>query len=240
MKRCPQCNSVFDDSLIYCTNDGSPLAQETFVMPSQASLPPDADAEEITVIHREPVAGDPITIDIPNPNPPPIPTEQLNYQMPTAENVIPVIIEKPRNTGKYLLFLFLGLILGGGLVLAAILFSMYLSQRDAAPPNADATSRNSTTATPTASKTPTPTPVTASAKHEKPTDAPDDDFNGRVITLNAYVRSSPSRSAKETDVLPIDDRLTIEERANDNSPWFRVTCEHGTTGWMHGNTIEYK
>lgn len=234
MKRCPQCNSVFPDSLIYCTNDGSALNLETFVMPSEASPP---EPEEITIIRREPVTSDPITIDIPNPNPPPIPVEQLNYQTPPTENIIPVIIEKPRNTGKYILFLVLGLILGGGLVLAAILFSMYLSQRDA-PQNADTTNRNSTTATPTASKT-TPTPVTASAKHEKPTDAPDDDFNGRVITLNAYVRSQPSRNSKETDVLPIDDRLDIEERASDNSPWFRVTCEHGTSGWMHGNTIEY-
>ncbi len=227
MKRCPQCNSVFDDSLIYCTNDGSVLAQETFVLPSEASTP---EPEEITIIRHAPV-----TIDIPNPNPPPIPTEQLNYYLPPTENVIPVIIEKPRNTGKYLLFLVLGLILGGGLVLAAILFSMYLSQKD------EPQTFTFPTPIPTSSAktTPAATPITASAKHEKRTDKPDDDFNGRVITLNAYVRSSPNRSAKETDVLPVDDRLTIEERASDNSPWYRVTCEHGTTGWMHGNTIEY-
>ena len=236
MKRCPQCNSVFDDSLIYCTNDGSVLTQETFVMPSETSTTLD-EPEEITVIHRDPIAHEPITIDIPNPNPPPIPTEQLNYQMPpTAENVIPIVIEKPRNTVKYVLFLVLGLVLGGGLVLAAILFSMYLSQRET-PPTVNTTIVNTA---PTSKAVPTATPVTASAKHEKPTDAPDDDFNGRVITLNAYVRSSPSKSAKETDVLPVNDRLNIEERAGDNSPWFRVKCEHGTTGWMHGNTIEYK
>lgn len=235
MKRCPQCNSVFDDSLIYCTNDGSVLTPEPFVMPSETSTTAD-EPEEITVIHREPIAHEPITIDIPNPNPPPIPPEQLNYQTPPAENVIPIVIEKPRNTAKYMLFLVLGLVLGGGLVLAAILFSMFLSQRDAVQ------TANFPTPIPTtspAAKT-TPTPVTASAKHEKPIAAPDEDFNGRVITLNAYVRSSPSKSARETDVLPVDDRLKIEERAGDNSPWFRVTCEHGTSGWMHGNTIEYK
>jgi len=233
MKRCPQCNSVFDDSLVYCTNDGSALVQEAFVMPSETSMP---EPEEITVIRREPITSDPITIDIPNPNPPPIPSEQLNYQMPPGENVIPVIIENPRNTGKYLLFLVLGLILGGGLVLAAILFSMYLSQTDA-PQTSNVATPNPTSSVKT---TATPTPVTASAKHEKRTAEPDDEFNGRVITLNAYVRSQPSRNSKETDVLPIDDRLDIEERANDNSPWYRVTCEHGTTGWMHGNTIEYR
>lgn len=226
MKRCPQCNSVFDDSLDFCTEDGTPLAQETFVLPSEVS-PPD---EEITVVR-----GDAITVDIPNPNPPPIPTEQLNYQMPVTENVIPVVIEKRRNTAKYLLFLFLGLVLGGALVLAAVLFSMYLSQNDS-PQTANTANRNSE---PTPSRTPTATPVTANAKHEKRTDTDDDEFNGRVITLNAYVRSSPSRNANEIDVLPIDDRLEIEERAGENSPWYRVACEHGTSGWMHGNTIEY-
>src|SRR5215213_4416433 len=120
MKKCPQCNSVFDDSLVFCTNDGTPLVAETFVLPSEAS-PIDAE-EEITVVHH-----DPITIDIPD-NRPPAPTEQFNYQTPPVETVIPVVIEKRRNTGKYLLFLFLGLILGGGLVAAGVLFAIYLTQ----------------------------------------------------------------------------------------------------------------
>ena len=227
MKRCPQCNSVFADSLVYCTNDGMPLIEETFVMPSEAS-PADAE-EDITVIHQEP-----ITIDIPNAKPP-APTEQISYQTPTGETVIPIVIEKRRNTGKYLLFLALGLVLGGGLVLAAVLFMMYLSQNNQSP-TANATNQNSAL---NGKEKPTATPVTASAKHEKRTDRADDEFNGRVISRNAYVRSSPDRNSKEIDVLPIDDRLEIEERENENSPWFQVTCEHGTTGWMHGNTIEY-
>lgn len=224
MKRCPQCNSVFDDSLDYCTNDGTALIEETFVLPSQASP---MDAEEQTVIRHEP-----LTINIPNQRQP-APTEQFNYQIPPTETVIPVVIEKPRNTGKYMLFLVLGLVLGGLLVLATVLFSMYLFQET--PP------QTANTATPNSTQTPKPTatPITASAKHEKRTGDADDDFNGRVITLNAYIRSSPNRSAKEIDVLPIDDRLEIEERENENSPWYQVTCEHGTSGWMHGNTIEY-
>jgi hypothetical protein len=227
MKRCPQCNSVFDDSLDYCTNDGTPLVAETFVLPSEAS-PLDA-AEEVTVVHHEP-----IKIEIRHQKTAEAPAEQFNYQTPAAETVIPIVVEKPRGTGKHLLFLAIGLVLGGGLVLAGILFSIYLSQKDS-PPAAS----NTTVQTATPNRTPTTTPVTASAKHEKRTDAPDDDFNGRVIRLNAYVRSSPSRGAGEVDVLPVDDRLDIEERENDDSPWYRVTCEHGTTGWMHGNTIEY-
>jgi hypothetical protein len=231
MKRCPQCNSVFDDSLVYCTNDGTPLDQETFVLPSENM--PAAEEEEITVIHH-----DPITVDIPNSTPPAAPTEQFTYQTPNGETVIPVVIEKRRSTGKYLLFLVLGLILGGGLVLAAVLFAIFLSQRSDQSPIANTTNQNS--APPTNRTPPTPTPVTASAKHEKRTDAPDDEFNGRVISKNAYVRSSPNRKAKQVDILPVDDRLEIEDRENATSPWFRVTCEHGTTGWMHGNTIEYK
>ncbi len=227
MKRCPQCNSVFDDSLVYCTNDGAPLAQETFILPSEVSP---LDAEEETVIHHAP-----ITIDIPNQTAP-APTEAFNYQAPPT-NVVPVIIEKPRSSRKNLLFLVIGIILGGGLVLAAVLLGIFLYQNK--------TTANSATRTPPANSaqntksTPTATPFEASAKHEKRTDQADAEFNGRVITQNAYVRASPNRGAKEIDILPIDDRLNIEERENENSPWYRVTCEHGTSGWMHGNTIEF-
>jgi hypothetical protein len=229
MKRCPQCNSVFDDSLDYCTNDGTPLVAEAFVLPSEASR---IDEEE-TVVRQEP-----ITIEIHHPHQPP-PREQFNQQNPPVTEVVPVIIEKRRNTGKYLLFLVIGLILGGGLVLAAIAFAT-LYFRNSPVQATNAANRNATAnTTPTPKPTPTETPVTASAKHETRTDTPDAEFNGRVISRNAYVRSAPSRSAKEIDVLPVDDRLEIEERENENSPWFRVTCEHGTTGWMHGNTIEY-
>jgi hypothetical protein len=124
-------------------------------------------------------------------------------------------------------------------VLAAIIFAMYLSQKNANQAS-DAANRNaSVSSAQTPKPTPAETPITASAKHEKRTDASNDEFNGRVISKNAYVRSSPSRNSKEIDILPVDDRLNVEERENENSPWFHVTCEHGTSGWMHGNTIEF-
>jgi len=230
MKRCPQCNTVFDDSLEFCTTDGTALVDEVFVLPSQVSP---VETEEETVIRHEP-----ININIPHGNAPAAPSEQFNYQTPpviAAETVVPVVIEKRSNAAKYLLFLALGLVLGGGLVLAAVLFSMYLSQNQTTAANQN----NQINITPTVKPSPTATPVTASAKHAVRTDDADDEFNGRVITLNAYVRSQPSRTAREIDVLPIDDRLEIEERENENSPWFEVTCEHGTKGWMHGNTIEF-
>ena len=228
MKRCPQCNSVFDDSLVYCTNDGAALLEEGFVLPSE-NLPTDAE-EEITVIRH-----DPITIDIPNPHAA-IAPEQFSYQAAAADNIVPVIVEKRRNTGKYLLFLFLGLILGGGAVLALALFGVFLYQNRAAS-NTAPTNRNS--ALNSAPNKPSPTPLTASAKHDSRTEKADTDFNGRVIAANAYVRSSPNRNSKQIDILPIDDRLNIEDRKNPNSPWFKVTCEHGTSGWMHGNTIKF-
>ena len=89
---------------------------------------------------------------------------------------------------------------------------------------------------------PTETPINiieSAKKHETRTSADDEEFNGRVIASNAYVRASPSRNSDETDVLPVDDRINIERRENENSPWYFVTCEHGTSGWMHGNTIEF-
>lgn len=224
MKRCPRCNRVFDDSLDFCTEDGTPLTQETFVLPSEAAP---LNAEEETVIRTAPANT--------HLQSPPAPTVRFDYRIPPPAAVAPVIVEKRRSAGKYALFLVLGLILGGGLVLTAGIFAMFRLQNKT-PQTVNTTNRNST---PTPKLTPTATPVTASAKHENRTDASDDEFNGRVISLNAYIRSSPNRSSNEIDVLPIADRLEIEERENENSPWFRVTCEHGTSGWMHGNTIEY-
>lgn len=225
MKRCPRCNSVFQDTLVYCTNDGTPLIEENFVLPSE-NVP---DQEEETLIRHEP-----LTIEIPSA---PAPTAQFGYEIPPTGNVVPVVVERPRSAGRNMLFLISGLVIGGGLVLAAVLFGLFLYQSQN---SANHTNQNSSvTSTPNTKAAPTDTPKTASAKHEKPTDAADDEFNGRVITLNAYVRASPSRSSKEIDILPINDRLNIIERENEESPWYRVTCEHGTTGWMHGNTIEY-
>ena len=81
--------------------------------------------------------------------------------------------------------------------------------------------------------------VDSTALHSEKTLAADDEFNGRVITLNAYVRSAPSKTATQIAVLPQDDRINIGTRESPNSPWYKVVCEHGTSGWMHGDTIEF-
>ncbi|HEX8735350.1 MAG TPA: SH3 domain-containing protein, partial [Pyrinomonadaceae bacterium] len=131
-----------------------------------------------------------------------------------------------------------------GLVLATLFLSGRFSRTGDAGNNSKTTanvnsnqSRSNIEPKNVASPQDSPTPI--NPEHQKRTTVSDDEFNGRVITLNAYVRSSPSRSAPQLDVLPIDDRLTITARDNPNSPWFHVVCEHGTSGWMHGNTIEY-
>ena len=233
MKRCPQCHSVFEDALVYCTNDGTPLVPENFTLPSEAAGI--GEEEEITVIHH-----DPITIDVADR---PAPTERFEYRptaAPPAEAAIPIIVERaPRNTGKYLLFLVIGLLLGGGLVLATLLFARLLNEDKTRPAAVNANRPPVPESTLEARETPAETPRAASAKHERRTEAGDDEFNGRVISLNAYVRFLPSRGSAEVDVLPVSDRLDIDERENEDSPWYRVTCEHGTSGWMHGNTIEY-
>ncbi len=64
-------------------------------------------------------------------------------------------------------------------------------------------------------------------------------YNGRVIMLNAIVRSSPSIYAPEIYVVSFDEPIKIGKSAGGNNPWFRVTATGGRSGWMHGNTIEF-
>ncbi len=64
-------------------------------------------------------------------------------------------------------------------------------------------------------------------------------FNGRVIMLNAIIRSAPSMDAYEVGVVGFNQPIRIGKSAGGNNPWYRVTSANGTTGWMHGNTIEF-
>lgn len=64
-------------------------------------------------------------------------------------------------------------------------------------------------------------------------------YNGRVIMLNALVRIGPSDDTPAISVISYNQPVRIGKTAGPNSPWFRVTTANGTTGWMHGNTIEF-
>ncbi|CAN5466010.1 hypothetical protein BH20ACI1_BH20ACI1_04470 [soil metagenome] len=222
MKRCPQCNSVYEDDTRYCLNDGAGLVKQTFALPSDAD-----DFEAETVIRH-----DPIVVDLSAGQ---IPPEPIIYRNPPVETVI---VEKGAKRKNPAIFLVLGLIIGGGLVLATLLLARSFYQNG----NTNTNRVSETNSTESIKVSPAETPLDIdklSQKHETRTSADDEEFNGRVIALNAYVRASPSLNSDETDVLPINDRINIERRENENSPWYFVTCEHGTSGWMHGNTIEF-
>ncbi len=237
MKKCPQCNNVFPDGLIYCTHDGTPLLTETLSMPSEFSV----DVEEPTVIRHEP-----IVIDFSAQN---LPTEQINYgEIPPTERAAPIVVVRQRSTVKYLLFLITGLIFGGVLVLGVLLLAKNYYQENASVKTINVNAVNAKTsgvnnaAVNREAKTPTSLPTVEqplNSEHQTKTSADDAEFNGRVIVSNAYVRSSPSKTAAQADILPVNDRLHIERRENESSPWFYIICEHGASGWMHGNTIEY-
>jgi hypothetical protein len=69
---------------------------------------------------------------------------------------------------------------------------------------------------------------------------PDSRFNGRVIMANAYIRSQPDMTPdSEIEILPYEERINIVRRKSPNSPWYYITCEHGVSGWMHGDMIEF-
>jgi hypothetical protein len=225
MKKCPQCSSVYEDETAYCLNDGTALVEEHFSLPSDS-------IEEETLVRSEP-----IVIDFANINEPP-----TKSPIPPAEQVV-VIPASPAPTGKYALFLILGLLIGGGLVLATLLVSRDLNQ----PENANTVKTNVNVSSPVKSK---PTPEvqnknenvlveTVPNKHAEPNENADGNTNGRVIVLNARVRSAPSKDSPIVDTLPLNDRLDIIRREDANSPWYQIECEHGTSGWMHGDTIEF-
>ena len=219
MKRCPQCNSVYSDENIYCLNDGTVLVEETFVLPSEAN---DFEAETI-------IRNNPVVVDLSDRK-----TEPIIYQTSPVETIV---VKQPVKSRNAAIFLVVGLLLGGSLVLATLLLARTFYQTgDNKTVKVNKVSNKAET------NSPTPTPLNIdklAQKHEARTSADDEDFNGRVIALNAFVRAAASRNSDEIDVLPVDDRLNIEKREDESSPWFHVTCEHGTSGWMHGNTIEF-
>lgn len=224
MKKCPQCNSVYADNVLYCLSDGTVLIDENLSLPSQLS----PFEEEETVIRNEPIGIDPPQAKWP--------TEQFDYQAPPTKTIIPIIVKKERNTGSYLAFLLIGSLLGGGLVLATLLLTRNFYRNDDSA--SAARSDKHVKAAPDENQN-SVSSATINQKHLARTAAGDDAFNGRVIVTNANVRAGPDRNASDIDTLPLADRLDIENRESEDSPWFEVTCEHGTSGWMHGNTIEF-
>jgi hypothetical protein len=148
-----------------------------------------------------------------------------------------------------------GTLIGGLLVLVAILaFSLINRDRSAVvPPNqpADLPVKNSNLpkTTPTAlanadiasnsSKEQVANRTAANSSDMDSESLAKKGFNGRVIMINAVIRSLPSVDSDEVAVVPFDEPIKIGKPATEHSPWYRVTTSDGTTGWMHGNTIEF-
>lgn len=249
MKICPKCQTVYKDEIRFCLSDGTPLVE-------QESAAPVTDYEEPeTVISRNYQASEePIIIDFGKPE---TKTEPIMIDFSDVETVVHppkqaeelpqvTVIEKPvAKTSNYALFLVIGLFIGGGLVLLTLLLARSffggenVNSNNAAPQNQAVTTSNSNIAVNSAQNA-NQAIQNAAAKHQNPNPSADVSvLNGKVIAVNAYVRALPNKDSAQIDVLPIGDRLEIKDRENPTSPWYQVVCEHGTVGWMHGNTIAF-
>lgn len=229
MKVCPQCNSVFGDDFVYCSNDGTVLIEENLRLPTELD-----GAEAETVIRR-----DPIVVDFNQPLPTPAETVEMNYAAPSSQ---PIVIEKTSNSKFYALFMLVGLLLGGSLVLLTLFAAGFIdrpAETNVSIQTKTNENRNQKKPENITAERDTEVDKPADELHQKRTDKPDEDFNGRIIVENANVRSASSAGASQVDILPDGDRIEIERRENGGSPWYYVTCEHGISGWMHGNTIEF-
>lgn len=214
MKKCQQCQTIFTDDNSFCLNDGTLLVSEQ---------PPSFQPQNSSFV-----------VDLSPPQP----------EIPTQFTPIPPV-SAPIQTAKkssvnFAAPLLVGLVLGGLLVLA--LFFL-MKEKDA-----DSAANNSNNSNSSKNETAKNSPVSENSKKQEKTptinsavsDSEEDDkYNGRVITINANLRSAPTTYADTLETLPLDEKIEIGRREHANSPWYRVTCEHGTSGWMHGNTIEF-
>lgn len=217
MKKCPQCNSVFVDDNIYCLNDGTLLVDENLPLPTNADF-----GEEQTIVRSTP-----IIVDIATSNMPPPP-----FQNPSVQETIvlhtPPTVQKSK-APKYAIFLVLGLLLGGSLVFGAFLLAGKFDQK---------TDSNVNTTVKKSEDNPVKTKKNVSENNDTNTDS-SGEYNGRVIALNANLRSEPGLYAEEIGVLPVDEPIKIIRREHGSSPWYYVEAQNGGSGWIHGNTIEF-
>ena len=228
MRRCPKCNDVFEDDRAFCTNDGTGLIEEHFELPSESM---DDDGEEQTVIRAQP-----IDIRIGQPAPTPTPQQQAQIPLNTAPqnvetHVSPAPTAKKGGCAKYVIVLLIGLIFGGILVGAAGI-GVYLYLESEKQKRQEIVQREKELQKKEERLNRGP--------HEgRGTEVAESSLNGRVIKRSAVLRKSPRNSGERVAELPRNDRLHIIRRRASTSAWYRVKCEHGSTGWMHGNSIAY-
>ncbi len=134
MKKCPQCKQVYGEETLYCLTDGTALNSERFSLPSENSL----DDEPQTFIRNEPIVIDFATAGESRQSLSPPINHQIPPTLPPAESVVVIPANNVAATRNYALFLVLGLLIGGGLVLGTLLLSRNLFQND----NANAVKTN--------------------------------------------------------------------------------------------------
>lgn len=239
MKRCPQCNRVFEDDKVFCTQDGSSLVNEAFSLPSDFA-PEDFDDDEQQTIIRKPQKR----IDIskpkvaPQPDLPQIQPEVSQYA-PDHNSIPPKTSPQKSGCLKYSIILFVGLLIGSAIALGFVGASYYYlyDKTTGENRNSSVSENNNSKAKSTANDEPT---ETASGDHSKPNkNANESKLNGQIIKSNAALRSTPDNQAKRLDTLPRKDRIEIIKRKSSSSKWYQIECEHGSKGWIDGYSIKF-
>lgn len=223
MKKCPKCNFVFEDDKRFCPNDGTELIAEQFPLPSEVSQTED---EEQTVVRVRPIPADESARSDPVRQPSVSRYSRLDPQIRKATGR-----EKRGCLLKSLILIVVvafgvvvttGLIAGGYFYFTSSVLEQQPVKKPSSPPKRTA-----------------PVTLDPNVHAERNLGADESTLNARVIVSNAAVRSAAGKSSKQIAVLPRGDRLRIIERRSPVSAWYRVECEHGIEGWMHGNSIEY-
>ena len=189
MKVCPQCRSVYGDDFVYCSNDGTVLVEENLPLPTESD-----DAEAETVIRREP-----IIVDF---NAPPDTSGNRRDELRHfAADSAPIIVEKTSNSKFYILFLLIGLLLGGTLVLATLLASGIINRpaetnvsiQTKTNENKDQKTENIN------AERDTEVDKLADEIHQKrDADKSDEDFNGRVIVAKCICSICAAKQCKSS------------------------------------------
>ncbi|NNE67784.1 MAG: SH3 domain-containing protein [Pyrinomonadaceae bacterium] len=212
---------MFEEERKFCTNDGALLVVDRFALPSD--FEPE-DSEEQTVIRMP----SPAPQSSGTPAQPPVnPHSRSDPALPDPTK------EKPkRGCLKNLFVLTIGLVLGAGIVLVALgIGFFYVNSRVNQEPRPKPTRTK-----PEITKTPRASDPGHKGKGRRVGEA---SLNGEVIARRAVVRVLPRKSSNRVDVIPKGDRIHIIRRRASNSPWYEIECEHGTKGWIHGNSIRF-
>lgn len=241
MKKCPQCNSVFEDEKTFCTNDGSKLVLEELSLPSDFMPEDHDDGEQETVMRYKPINVDISDPKIPQQKPQaePTPQPQVNQYAPNHSNLPPQTPAKPKGGCiKYSIILLIGLLIGGGIALGVVgVGYIYLNNL---PNENQNTNKNQNVNNNSSKNKNSNSNKKLKNKHsERNAKIEESKLNGRVIKRLGVLRSSPNNKARRIDRLPKNDRLEIIKRKSATSRWYQVECEHGSRGWIDGYSIEF-